>query len=217
MKDLETLVSKTLENMKWMMEYGIDKLNLMTNDPDVELGEPDGWDSGGDDSTYDYIPSGSESIVWIAKAFDLLIYPEVTAGDITRKKKGDVAKRQLGELPYQNDCSPQGEWRNTFKRLALCLGYSKLDLLNSGYRSSELWDEELLDWDYIIPTIDGEDIIDHPVLGCKVKMYYLGNFKQEVADEEVWMRLKNEVYEHGFNVCKGQVNHEDIFLYKAFL
>jgi hypothetical protein len=218
-RDVEELITQTLKNMEWIMDFCIAKLSQK---PYKQDSTPMPWVHGGDDSTFDYIPNGIDTMLWIIKAFGTVFNYEDEYEDVFRVC-----------LPPQQDCSPGGSFRDKFLKLATLLGYTKDELINdAGYYEFEADEEtELLDWDIIKYRIK-EATIDCMDDGVPFKSIYVGSIlnltpsgkyytpwansnvteREADIDRAWWERLEQEAEKHGLFIFCGEGDPTDIFV-----
>lgn len=221
---IEEKVLETIKGMEWVFDYCIAKLSMRPYNQEVD---PEGWTTGGDDSTYDYIPNGVETIAWLAKIISLVVDPDINEVEFEKLQKER-------DLPLLQDCFPF-ELRDKFVRLAGLLGYDQDDLVEAGLYEFEATEGELFDWGWIKNELNLEhDEPQEDEDGQKFRSLFLGTVmsltpsgkyylpfacsnvtENEAKLDELWReRLEAEAEKRGLFVFNGEGDPCDIFVGK---
>lgn len=224
--NVEELVLQTLYNMEWILDFCITKLSQK---PYSQKETPKPYHHGADDSTFDYIPNGIDTMAWIARVFGMVFDVE---GDL----KADTVPLEVS-LPYVvGDCVP-GVMCDKIKKLASTLSYEREELGNAGFFELELPEksEDIFVWEEVLRGLLSSNCeTDKTDDGLPYSYLYLGSIfnimpsgkyylpfacsnvtEAEVqADREFNKKLEAQVDKHGLFLFGGEGDPTDIFVGK---
>ena len=222
---VEDAVEKSILSLGWMIDYCNEKLD---NPKFTHLFECPGgcgnkWIHGGDDSTFDFIPNGIHTIVWIAKIMAILWDHEINDyRELVMEK--DLFRRN-NDIPPIQDCVPK-EIRKKIIALAYRVGYTVHDMNNAGL------DEVIHEFDF---KKIKEDLVNDPEEyqdeeGYYYKSKYLGSvmdispsgkyytpLASNVTEEDViidqifWEKLEEDAEKEDIIIIHGEGDPTDVF------
>ena len=117
---IENEIERVLDEMTTLVDWAIDTVRVGPSYDNV--GD---WETGGDDTCYDYIPNALDCIAWLAKAMREIHLNHVFEGDLKRF-------RDHNPLPcfYMDGISKEIGDRVVY--LAIKLGYNRDELIVEG-------------------------------------------------------------------------------------
>lgn len=115
---LETLITITLDSMESLVKHGVE----------ADKGNLDYFSHGADDTMYDYVPNGLDTIAWLASAIGYLHYITL---DNCRTPEDDAHFRERYTFPALQDCV-SATMRDHIVYLGIKLGYSVDQLIDDG-------------------------------------------------------------------------------------